>query len=135
NFEAGLTDGWTINGTAQPLAVSTTIFHGTGSHSLAISGRMTTATGPMYSLPNGSVKYSISVFALHVGSTMHDLSIQARYTCMGSAPALAAPITVKNILPGTWAQLNGTVTLPPANEPAGCKQTQASFFVQQEMGT
>jgi hypothetical protein len=33
---------------------------------------------------------------------------------------------------GAWTQLMGTVTMPPANAPAGCKVTAASVYVMQE---
>jgi hypothetical protein len=134
NFESALPDGWNVNGGGS-LTVSSTIYHGTGAHSLGLTGRTTTASGPMYPLPIGAAKYNLSVFALHTGTAPHSLTLQPTYTCVGGTQTLVPPVASATVASGIWTQLSGTVTLPPANAVAGCRLTQAGFYVQQESGT
>jgi hypothetical protein len=135
NFEAGLPDGWSVNGGASPLAVSATVAHG-GTHSLGQSGRTTTSTGPRYVLPIGTARYNLTFWVEHNGTAPHDLTLQAAYTCIGSAQVLPPPIhTASAVAGGTWTELSGTLTLPPANATPGCVLAQAAVFVTQEPGT
>jgi hypothetical protein len=136
NFEAGTTDGWSVNGVGS-LAASTVYAHG-GTHSLAVTTRGTTASGPRYALPLGAGEYNVVFNVHHTGATAHDLVLQSNYTCL-QGPLTLGPIiaTVPAVAPGatTWTQLTGTVTLPPAGAPPNCRLTEAAIYVQQEAGT
>lgn len=135
NFEAGATDGWTVNGGASTLAVSATVAHG-GTHSLWHSGRTTTTSGPRYALPTGSARYTLTFWVQHNGTATHALTLQPAYTCLGSAQVLPPPIATATAVAGaTWTELTGTVTLPPADATPGCNLSQASVYVAQEPGT
>jgi hypothetical protein len=136
NFEAGVTDGWSVNGGGSPLAISSTVAHG-GTHSLWLSGRTTTASGPRYTaLPIGTASYNLTFWVQHNGTATHDLNLQAAYTCIGSTQVLPPPIATATAVAGsTWTQLGGTLTLPPANATPGCGLAQATVFVTQEAGT
>jgi hypothetical protein len=135
NFEAGVTDGWSQNGAASTLAISATVAHG-GTQSLWQSGRTTTSSGPRYTLPIGAAAYKFSFWVQHNGAATHDLTLQAAYTCLGSAQVQPPPIAKASaVAGGTWTQLTGTLTLPPANATPGCNLSQATVFVTQEAGT
>jgi len=133
NFEATVTVGWVVSGSAT-LSVSATVASG-GTHSLMASGRSTTASGPSYTLPLGAAKYNVSFRAYHNGTSSHTLSLQPTYTCSGGSVAQGLPITGNAMAGGTWATISGTMVLPPPNAPAGCKLVQAEVHVQQESGT
>jgi hypothetical protein len=135
NFEAGVPDGWSLNGGASTLAVSATVAHG-GMHSLWQTGRTTTSSGPRYTLPIGAAAYSLSFWVQHGGAATHDLVLQPAYTCLGSTQVLPPPIAKASAVAGsTWTELSGTVTLPPASATPGCQLAQATVFVTQESGT
>jgi hypothetical protein len=69
----------------------------------------------------------------HTGATAHDLILQPTYTCIGGSQVTAAPIATATAVAGNaWTQLGGTVTLPPADAPAGCTLALASVHVQHE---
>ena len=117
------------------LAVSATVAHG-GTHSLWQSGRTTTSSGPRYTLPIGAAEYSLSFWVQHNGTAAHDLSLQAAYTCIGSAQVLLPPVVKATAVAGSsWTQLSGKLTLPPADAAPGCNLAQAAVFVTQEAGT
>jgi hypothetical protein len=135
NFEAGFTDGWTVSG--GNLSISNTQFK-TGARSLSVSGRTATTAGPSYAMPIGAAKYNIVFQGMHMGTSSHSLVLQSAYTCLGGTTTVpATPIVTTASLPGgTWTQLSGTVALPPADAPAGCKLTDAVVYMQQaETGT
>jgi hypothetical protein len=133
SFEAGVTDGWSING-AGSLTVSMAAAH-SGTQSLAVVGRTTSSAGPRYALPIAPAKYNVVLQARHAGATPHDLVLQPTYTCLGAAQVRPAPVVTAAAVAGnTWTSLAGTVTLPPVDAPAGCRLTQAAVFVQQEAG-
>lgn len=132
NFEAGMTDGWSVNAGSATLAVSNTVAHG-GTQSLRHSARSVPGAGPTYTLPIGAARYLISLWAQHSGATTHDLVLQPTYTCIGgSLVAPPAIVTATMVASNTWTQLTGTVEFPPADAAAGCELAQAAFHVQQE---
>ena len=134
NFEGAFTDGWTGGGGT--VTVSSALAK-TGTHSLVVSGRTVPTAGPSYALPLGAARYSVVFQGLHTGTSPHGLVLQASYTCLGGSPTLAGPIaTVAAVATSTWTQLSGTVALPPADAPAGCRLTDASVYLRQaETGT
>jgi hypothetical protein len=135
NFEAGVTDGWSVanDGT---LAVSTAVPANGGLNSLAVTARPSSTSGPRYALPIGPAKYNITFQVLHTGTTAHDLVLQPSYTCFGGAQVFPAPIATELAVPAnTWTTLSGTVVLPPVDAAAGCKLVQADVHVEQEQGT
>jgi len=135
NFEAGVTDGWSVanDGT---LAVSTAVPANGGMNSLAVTARPSSTSGPRYALPIGPAKYNITFQVLHTGMSPHDLVLQPSYTCFGGAQVFPAPIATELAVPAnTWTTLSGTVVLPPVDAAAGCKLVQADVHVEQEEGT
>jgi hypothetical protein len=135
NFESGTTSGWQNNG-GGALSVSTTIYK-TGTHSLKLSGRTQNYNGPRWTLPLGAAKYNVSINVLHTGTQAHALMIEPTYTCNGGSPQFpAAAAYLGTAVGNTWYTLSGTVTLPPADAPGGCKLVSAGLYVQQgESGT
>jgi hypothetical protein len=132
NFEAGSPDGWSVSAGSATLSVSNTVAHA-GTQSLHLAVRTMPATGPKYMLPTGAAKYAISFWVQHTGATAHDLILQPTYTCIGGSQVTAAPIATATAVAGNaWTQLGGTVTLPPADAPAGCTLALASVHVQHE---
>jgi hypothetical protein len=132
-FEAGVTDGWSVNG-AGNLTISSTTAH-SGTQSLALLGRTASSAGPRYALPLGPARYSVVLQVRHAGAKAHDLLLQPTYTCLGAAQVRPPPVATAAAVAGnTWTSLAGTVTLPPTDAPAGCQLTQAALFVQQEAG-
>jgi hypothetical protein len=132
NFEAGTTAGWTNTGGT--LVVSGTKSHG-GTNSLFDTGRNATYAGPRWGLPIGTAKYNVVFWAMHAGSSPHDLTLQPTYTCQGGGQQFPAAVAIASqVTGGTWNQLSGSVTFPPANAPAGCKLVTAALYVQQEGG-
>jgi len=131
-FEAGVTDGWSVNG-AGSLTISAAVAY-SGTRSLAIVGRTTSSAGPRYALPLAPARYSVALQARHAGATAHDLLLQPTYTCLGAAQVRPPPVAMAAAAGNTWTSLAGTVTLPPSDAPADCRLTQAAVFVQQEAG-
>jgi hypothetical protein len=133
NFENGGFDGWTVStGSATPSVAS--VGHGTSTHSLRNSARSVPATGPRYALPTGAARYDFSFWVKHTGTMPHDLMLVPTYSCITPAapvtlPAVAAALAAA---PDTWTALTGTVTLPPADAPAGCQLTMAAVYVRTE---
>jgi hypothetical protein len=136
NFEAGVTDGWLVNGNGSGnLAVSSTIGFGTTTHSLAVTGRGQFDGGPRYNLPLGPGKYDVVFHGLHTGTVPHTLILQPTYTCANASAPLPAPLfTAPAVPPNTWTTLTGTVSFPPANAPPGCLLSDAAVYMQQEAG-
>jgi hypothetical protein len=134
NFEAGTTVGWSLNGSGA-LAISGTKSHG-GTNSLFNTGRAATFNGPRWNLPIGTAKYTVSFWVMHTGSSPHDLTLQPTYACLGGSQQFPAGVaTAAQATGGTWTQLSGSVTFPPAGATAGCKLTSAGLYIQQEGGT
>ena len=132
NFEAGAADGWGVSSGSASQQVVTTFAH-LGTHSLRQYGRQTPATGPKWILPSGYGRYNVSIWVMQNGTVAHDLTLQSTYTCQGGTAQMPpATMTTAQVAPGTWTQLTGTVTLPPANAPPGCKLTNAAVYVMQE---
>jgi len=133
-----ITDGWSTGGAAAPaaLSISSTQFK-SGTASLSMTGRPLPTSGPTYALPIGALRYNVSVQALHTGTSTHSLVLQPTYTCLGGVATTASPIATVAAAPGgTWTPLAGTVTLPPADAPPGCRLTAATVSVRQsETGT
>jgi hypothetical protein len=132
---AGVTSGWGNNG-GGTLATNTTNYH-SGNSSLGLTTRAATSNGPAYSLPLGKAAYNLSVWAMHTGTSTHNLSLSLAYRCLGETsshyPTLA---TVNAVAGNTWTQLSvSNLAMPPTGAPAGCKLIQANFYVQQEGGT
>jgi hypothetical protein len=133
NFETGAIDGWLGAGGAV-LAISSTVANG-GTNSLVATGRPTSTSGPSYVLPIGAVKYNLTFHALHSGSRTHDLVLQPTYTCLGGTQVTPPAVAIAASKAGNiWATLTGSVALPPADAPAGCRLIQAEVHVQQESG-
>ncbi|MBW8868890.1 MAG: carbohydrate binding domain-containing protein, partial [Acidobacteria bacterium] len=125
NFEAGFADGWGVSSGSAVQAVVTTFAHG-GTHSLRQYTRQTPATGPRYVLPTGYARYDVSLWVMQNGTAARDLILQSTYTCLQGGGAQTPPATkmASQVVPGTWTQLTGTVTMPPANATPGCKLTR-----------
>jgi hypothetical protein len=131
NFEAGVIDGWAVNGSGT-LAISTI----SGTKSLGLTGRTSTTTGHKYFLPIGAAKYNVVFNVLHTGTVPHNLVLVPTYACLGGSQVTGSAIaTVASAAANAWQPLTGSLTMPPANASAGCKLTQAAVHVQQEMGT
>jgi len=133
NLEAGTSAGWASTGGT--LTVSAAQAHG-GTNSLVDSGRTQTFQGPKWNLPIGAAKYNVVFYALHTGSVPRDLILQPVYTCQGGSQQFPASVAIApQVAGGTWNQLSGTVTFPPANAPAGCQLAAAGLYVQQDGAT
>jgi len=131
NFEAGLFDGWTA--TAGTIGVSATMSHG-GTHSLSVTGRTATESGPTYALPTGTARYKIALQAMHTGTSSHGLALWAAYEC-GGGLQLTAALRIANVpavAASTWTPLSATVTLPEPDAPADCHMKLATVSVSQE---
>jgi len=136
-FESGYIDGWAASATPSLLQPTATQKNG-GNYSVWLSKRAATTTGITYALPTGAARYHVSFAALHTGTMPHPLVIQPAYTCSGGTQKLGPQITLPGtggnpglVDPNTWVTLSGTITLPPANEAAGCIMSQASLTLQQ----
>jgi hypothetical protein len=136
NFEADAIDGWSGSAGSSTLAVNTTHAHA-GTRSLRASGRTVPAAGPKWTLPTGAARYAISFWALHTGTQTHDLALHPTYTCVTPNSVVTPPaiFTATNVVGGTWVQLTGVATFPPAGATAGCKLAAAGVYVRQGDGT
>ena len=130
NFEAGLTDGWSLSTGSSTLSISDTVAH-TGTRSLKQSGRSVPAAGPRYALTAGTARYAFSFWVKHGGTATRDLILQPSYNCINpSTQVLPPPIKVAAGVAGdTWTELTGTFTFPPADATAGCKLQSAAIYV------
>jgi Carbohydrate binding domain len=129
NFEAMASDGWGLSGGSSVLSISSTAAH-SGSYSLRQTSRSVPLAGPRYALPIGAARYNVSFWAQHTGTQTHDLILQSTYTCIGSSAVTPAPIFTAQGVPGNnWTQVAGSVVVPPADAPAGCKLQSAGVYV------
>jgi len=129
NFEAGVIDGWSQSAGSSTMTVSETVAR-TGTHSLSVAMRSIPAAGPRYALTNGAARYEISIWAKHTGTATRDLILQPTYSCITGSGPMMPPIKTELGVPGdTWREIKGTVVLPPADAPAGCKLSSAAVYV------
>jgi len=132
NFEAGLTDGWSLSAGSSTLAITTTVVHG-GTKSLRQSSRSIPSAGPRYALPTGTARYNISFWVQHAGTVPRTLMLQPTYTCVGGSAVVPPAIaTVPDVAPNTWTELKGMAVFPPANATAGCRLLLAGVYVQHD---
>jgi hypothetical protein len=131
NFESGGTDGWSLSAGSSSMSVSSTVGHGTSTHSLSDASRSIPAAGPRYALPIGAARYQFSFWVKHNGQQTHDLMLQPTYSCITPAGVVSTAVigAVLSVSPDTWTELKGSATFPPPDAPAGCKLNSAAIYV------
>ena len=134
NFEAGTTAGWAQTGGT--LAVSAAQAHG-GTNSLVDTGTDADLPGAEVEPADRhrQVQRRVLRLAHRLAASRSDAAAGVHLPGpVGSSSPLRSAIA-SQVAGGTWNQLSGTVTFPPANAPAGCQLTAAGLYVQQEGGT
>ncbi|MBD3940463.1 carbohydrate binding domain-containing protein [Microbacterium sp. NEAU-LLC] len=114
-LESGGTDGWIVNDTA---VLSATADARSGAGALAVTGRVTTGSGPAQNVTGKlqhGVTYDVSAWVKYdnpASPATKQFYITARY---GGAGTTFTNLTSATSIPrGTWGKVSGTFTVPAA---------------------